>query len=95
MVVIITSGNEMPISRLTSKGQTTIPKSIRDALRLKTGDRIEFILEDGDCARLRPINRDISSLDGILFDPNRKPVSIEEMNEAIAEAAVDRYLRSK
>lgn len=36
----------MPTSTLTSLGQTTIPKSIRDALHLQPGDRIEFIVEE-------------------------------------------------
>ncbi|NQV72613.1 type II toxin-antitoxin system PrlF family antitoxin [bacterium] len=85
----------MPISRLTSKGQTTIPKEIRDALRLKPGDRIEFNIDIDGKVQMRALNKDISSLAGMFYDPNRKTVTIEEMNEAIEQAAADRYLRSK
>lgn len=95
MVSFITIGKIMPVSRLTSKGQTTIPKEIRDALRLKPGDRIEFILREDDQVELKALNKSISALQGMFYDPNRKPVSIEEMNEGIAQAAVERYLRSK
>ncbi|MFB6249310.1 MAG: AbrB/MazE/SpoVT family DNA-binding domain-containing protein, partial [Salinibacter sp.] len=42
----------MPTTTLTSRGQTTIPKSIREALQLRPGDRVEFILE-GDQVVLR------------------------------------------
>ncbi len=90
----ITYGKDMPVSRLTSKGQTTIPKEIRDKLDLKPGDRIEFIVDEDNRVTLRPISTSIASLAGILYDPNRKTVTIEEMNEAIAQAAVDRYKRS-
>lgn len=93
--MITTSGKVMPISRLTSKGQTTIPKPVRDALKLKPGDRIQFNVDKDGIVRITAINKDISSLAGMFYDPNRKTVTIEEMNEGIAQAAAERYLRSK
>jgi AbrB family looped-hinge helix DNA binding protein len=48
----------MPITTLTSRGQTIIPKSIREALQLRPGDRVEFILE-GDQAVLRRAGADL------------------------------------
>lgn len=36
-----------PTTRLTSKGQVTVPKHVRDELRLKPGDEVEFVEEDG------------------------------------------------
>jgi AbrB family looped-hinge helix DNA binding protein len=36
------------LAKLTSKGQVTIPKDVRDRLKLKTGDKIAFVLKDGD-----------------------------------------------
>ena len=95
MASIITMSKEMPISKLTSKGQTTIPKEIRDKLNLKPGDRIRFTVDSEDRVIVEPINKDLASLAGIFYDPNRKTVSIEEMNEAIGQAAVERYLRSQ
>jgi antitoxin PrlF len=44
----------MLTSRLSGKGQVSIPKEIRDALELEPGDRVGFELEGG-WARLRPI----------------------------------------
>jgi AbrB family looped-hinge helix DNA binding protein len=76
----------MPISTLTTRGQTTIPKPIREALGLQPGDRVEFTLED-DQALLRRAGADLSVLDGMLDRSGQEPISVEEMNETIGEAA--------
>lgn len=76
----------MPTSTLTTRGQTTIPKPIRDALDLQPGDRLEFTLR-GDEIVLRRAEADLSALDGMLDRSDTEPVSVEEMNEAIGEAA--------
>jgi len=81
----------MPTSTLTSRGQTTIPKPIREALSLQPGDRVEFTLE-GDRVLLRRAGADLSSLDGMLGHLGREPVSIEDMNEAIQEAASENVM---
>lgn len=62
---------------LTSKGQTTIPKSIRDRLRMKTGDRMSFTLMPDGVVIMRVKNRRVSELAGLLYKKGRKPVSIE------------------
>ena len=80
-------------SKLTSKGQTTIPIEIREVLKLKPGDKIQYVVID-DRVEIIPRNRSVMEIAGILYDPNRKPVSIEEMDEAIGEAIVERYERS-
>lgn len=72
---------------VTSKGQITIPKEIRDRLRLQTGHRIEFQIDSKGKVSLTPRNHDIRSLKGIIRSRNRKPVSVEEMNQAIAEGS--------
>lgn len=87
--------SSVPFSKLTSKGQTTIPKSIRDALKLKPGDRIEFTIIGDNRVQLSAKNKSIADLAGILYDPDREPVSIEEMNDAIGQAAVEKYLKSE
>lgn len=79
----------MPTSTLTSRGQTTIPKPIREALGLQPGDRVEFTLEE-DRVLLRRAGADVSALDGMLDHLGEEPVSIEEMNEAVREAASER-----
>ncbi len=69
-------------AKLTSKGQITLPKSVRDRLRLTTGDRVEFVETEAGFV-LRTATRDIRELKGVLPRPNH-PVSIEDMNAAIA-----------
>jgi antitoxin PrlF len=75
----------MPTATLTSKGQITIPKEIRDQLRLQTGNRVDFIVDSAGRVSLTPRNKDIRSLKGIIRSRRKKPVSIREMNNAIAE----------
>lgn len=73
----------MSIATITSKGQTTIPKEIRDKLNLRPGDRISFIMEADGRVYIQPLNIKVEELSGILHKPGRQPVSIEEMNQAI------------
>jgi antitoxin PrlF len=75
----------MPTATLTSKGQITIPKEIRDQLRLRSGQRVEFQIDSKGKVSLTPRNKDIRSLKGIIRPRRKKPVSLEEMNQAIAE----------
>lgn len=75
----------MPTATLTSKGQITIPKEIRDQLRLQTGHRLEFEIDKNGKVSLIPRNKDIRSLKGIIRSKRKTPVSVEEMNQAIAE----------
>jgi AbrB family looped-hinge helix DNA binding protein len=72
----------MPAATLTSKGQTTIPKAVREYLRLRPGDRMEFILEENGRVVLVPAVVDVRELKGIL-PPPRKPVTIEKMKKVI------------
>jgi len=69
---------------ITSKGQITLPKALRDHLHLSAGDRVEFILEDNNVVRMVPRTTSITRLKGMLPKPKR-PVSLEEMDEAIAK----------
>ena len=74
----------MPTATVTSKGQVTIPRKVREALRVRPGDRIDFVLgEDGE-VRVRAGEVDVSELRGLLHRSGRRPVSIEAMEEAIA-----------
>jgi AbrB family looped-hinge helix DNA binding protein len=68
---------------ITSKGQITLPKALRDHLNLAAGDRVEFILEENNVVRMVPRTTSITRLKGMLPKPKR-PVSLEEMDEAIA-----------
>jgi len=75
----------MPVATLTSKGQVTIPKEIRERLGLHAGHRVEFTIAANGVVTLKARNKDIRSLKGIFRTKRRRPVTIEEMNEAIAE----------
>jgi AbrB family looped-hinge helix DNA binding protein len=73
----------MPTATLSSKGQTVIPKSIRDQLGLRPGDTIDFIMQENGDILIRPAAQNIQKLKGMLYRPDRRPVSIEDMNIAI------------
>jgi len=75
----------MQPTTLTSKGQVTIPKTIRDKLYLHAGDKIEFILTENNEILLRPITKKIEDVFGFLHQVGRKTISIEEMNLAISQ----------
>jgi len=76
--------NTIVLSTVTSKGQITIPKEIRDRLRLQAGSRVEFQLNRQGQVIMRARNRDFHSLKGIVRSKRKTPASVEEMNEAIA-----------
>jgi AbrB family looped-hinge helix DNA binding protein len=82
-------------STVTSKGQTTIPKDVRDALGLVDGTRIEWIVTDGSLT-IRPRTLRAVDLAGFLGEPpNGRHLTIEDMNNAIGEAVVARFGRSR
>jgi antitoxin PrlF len=73
----------MPTATVTSKGQVTIPKEIRKLLRVEEGDRISFVVEGSDRVVMRKPSRPLESLRGLLHRKGSKPVTLEEMDEAI------------
>ena len=74
----------MPAATVTSKGQITIPVEVRSALGLDAGDRVEFVeLEKGKFAVVAATTP-VESLKGLIHKP-AKPVSIDQMNAAIAK----------
>ena len=73
-------GFYMPYSTITSKGQITIPKSIRNNLNLKTGDVLAFKIEDGEI-KIMPVRNPIEEAYGILSSKRQKRISIHKMNE--------------
>ena len=75
-------------SAITMKGQATIPKAVREYLGLKPGDRLRFFLHPDGTVVLLP-KLPARSLRGMLRSRRRKAVSIEQMNNAIAEGASD------
>ncbi len=65
---------------LTSKGQTTIPKEIRDSLNMKEGDRLTFTLLPDGTVLMRLKNKSILDLAGRLHKKGRKALSVEDLS---------------
>ena len=80
-------------SAITTKGQATIPKAIRDHLRLKAGDRVKFFVHPDGTVVLLP-KLPASAMRGIIKAP-RRAVTIEKMRAAVAEGAVARTPRRR
>jgi AbrB family looped-hinge helix DNA binding protein len=78
-------------SAITSKGQVTIPKVIREYLHVKPGDRVKFFMHpDGTVVLLPKVP--VTALRGILRWRGR-PATLEEMDEAIAAGASEGTVR--
>lgn len=72
-------------STVTIKGQTTLPRDVRAALGLSGGDKVRYVILDGEVRILKA--RSVKELRGILARPSQSPVTLEAMDEAIAEGA--------
>lgn len=72
-------------SKITYKGQVTVPKRVREELCLEVGDEITFVVREGR-AYFEPRNVPTQSLRGMVKRKG-KPVSLDEMQAAIAEGA--------
>ena len=79
----------MSTAKLTTKGQITIPKEVRDHLGVETGDRLSFEIRDGGEVLVQAETIDIRSLRAIV-DRKRARVSVREMDEAIRKGASGR-----
>lgn len=75
-------------SAITTKGQATIPKAIREHLRLKPGDRVKFFVHPDGTVVLLP-KLPASALRGMIRFRRKKSVTVKQMNEAVANGAAD------
>ena len=69
----------MAIATMTSKGQMTIPKEIREGLKLKPHDKLSLVLLPDGTVLMRAKTRHFSDFYGSLHDPKRKPITLEQM----------------
>jgi antitoxin PrlF len=76
----------MTSATVTSKGQITLPLSIRKTLGLEAGDRVEFVETAPGEFIIKAATQDVRALKGAVRKP-RQPVSIEDMNAAIRRRA--------
>ena len=81
------------LATLTSKGQVTLPKEIRDALQLDAGAKLDFSLQPDGSVSLRPMQRSVASLFGILKRPGGKAFSIAEQKQAVGRALSEKHDR--
>jgi antitoxin PrlF len=79
-------------AKLSSKGQATIPKAVRDRLRIKSGDRFKFFFHPDGVIILPKIST--ARLKGMIPKPAHS-VSLEEMDRAIQKGATERFRRRK
>lgn len=76
----------MPQATMTSKGQITVPKEVREELGLQPGTKVDFVRVGAGDYRVRPKNRSIEDLFGIIkYDG--PPITLEDMERGIAEGA--------
>lgn len=81
----------MSLATLTTKGQVTIPKKIRESLKLHTGDKIEIIVTEKMEAIIRPVSKKVDDIFGKLHKKGRKALSIEAMDDAIRNRMKDKF----
>jgi AbrB family looped-hinge helix DNA binding protein len=81
------------VATVTSKGQITIPQEVRERLGIVTGTKVEFVTTSEGRILFIPRTNSLRDLAGIV-KWDGPPVTVEEMDEAITEAAVERYQRS-
>jgi antitoxin PrlF len=74
------------LATVTSKGQITIPKEVREKLNLQTGDRLEFLVQEDGTAKVVPLTSSVTKLKGMVAKP-KKPVSLEDMDKAVERGA--------
>ncbi|MGB5687350.1 MAG: AbrB/MazE/SpoVT family DNA-binding domain-containing protein [Candidatus Electrothrix sp.] len=81
----------MTVATLTTKGQVTIPKKIRELLQLHSGDKIEIIVTEKREAVIRPISKKVDDVFCRLHQPGQKAVSVDEMNKAVTRKLKEKF----
>jgi len=79
----------MATATLTSKGQITLPKTVRERLGVEAGDKVEFVEIEPGVFKLIAATRDVRDLKGLIPRP-AKPVSVDDMSRAISRMGARR-----
>jgi AbrB family looped-hinge helix DNA binding protein len=74
---------------VTDSGQITLPEEIRQHLKLASGSRVEFVIDEDGQVKIFSLNVAVEDLSGILHRPGIQPASLENMESAIFEGAND------
>lgn len=80
---------------LTSKGQFTLPKEIRDRLNLDVGAILDFQVQGDNTIIVRHVQPDARRIRGLLKSPHAAPLSVEQMDEAVAKHLLDKHAPSR
>lgn len=78
-------------AKLTSKGQVTVPKAIRDRLGLDAGSTLDFQILDDNTITARAIHADARRVRGILISPHAAALTVEQMDDGIAQSMVKKH----
>lgn len=73
------------IATVSSKGQVTIPKHLRDELGIATGDELRFLMGPGNRVIITPRNSGLDDLFSSLKSPHERPLTVEELKESAAD----------
>jgi AbrB family looped-hinge helix DNA binding protein len=76
----------MPTATISSKGQITLPRAVRERLRVGEGDQVDFVVNERGDVVVRAVSLAVTELKGLLKRPRQRPVSVEAMNAAIVRA---------
>ena len=76
----------MATSTVTSKGQITIPKKIREQLSIRTGDKVDFSIEQDGSLRMHPIGKRVSEVFGAFHSKATGHLSDDEIKRRLKQA---------
>jgi AbrB family looped-hinge helix DNA binding protein len=79
----------MATATITSKGQVTLPKEVRKHLQVGEGDRIDFVIDEKGKVGVVPLKRSWRDLSGMVPYRGDRPLTIEELDEAIARSVAE------
>jgi AbrB family looped-hinge helix DNA binding protein len=79
----------MATATLTSKGQITLPKVVRERLGVEAGDKVEFVETEPGVFKMLAATRDVRDLKGLIPKP-AKSVTVEEMGRVVARMGARR-----
>jgi AbrB family looped-hinge helix DNA binding protein len=81
------------VSTITSKGQVTIPKNMRETLHLYSGDKVDFIKNKNNEIIIKPLTKKASEVSGILSKYKKtEAVSVEDMNQGIKNSLKKKFI---
>lgn len=81
--------------RLRGKGQLTLPKEIRDRLNLDAGAILDFLVLADNTITARHVQPDARRIRGLLKSPHAAPLTVEQVDEAVARHLRDKHAPSR